>query len=385
MTSPAQRIPPRTGGRVESLDGLRGIAAIIVVLGHSEAVFAREALESAAIHQSAAALLLNASGAIHLFFVLSGYVLAGSAGRGQGRSGLSQFFVRRVFRIHPPYLAALLFAWLLTYIHSTLPEGGDFSSWILEFHAIQLGGLELFLSSLFPGDAFGQLPVGWTLRVEMIFSLLLPALLWAARQSRVGLLLLSLGLLPFDYWTASYTLDFAVGIVLFLERERAALLLARLPTWGRLAFGVLGLAVLTYPEYALLEFESRRAAFVLYALGSGMVVLAAAHLERLRGWLSTWPCQAVGRISYSTYLLHLPIILLCLPWAREVGEGRWSWLPFALVMVCLTCALSWVSYRVIEAPAIRVGNHVCAWLGQRLGEAPLESRWLDRGGFKGDS
>ncbi len=50
--------------------------------------------------------------AVHLFFVLSGCVLALSLARDSGPGGVARYYVRRIFRIQPPYMAAVLLAWL---------------------------------------------------------------------------------------------------------------------------------------------------------------------------------------------------------------------------------------------------------------------------------
>ena len=113
----------KTDGRVVALDGLRGIAAVIVIFGHTFNAIDLPMSVRLAIVQSPVALLLSSTGAVQLFFVLSGYVLASSLSRARGWTDVVQFLVKRVFRIHPPYVFALLFAWCASFFYVT-PEPG---------------------------------------------------------------------------------------------------------------------------------------------------------------------------------------------------------------------------------------------------------------------
>jgi peptidoglycan/LPS O-acetylase OafA/YrhL len=83
-----QRRPFR---HIDSLDGLRGLAATIVLIGHTNVALAKPIEVLDTIRQSPLAILINAYGAVHLFFILSGFVLASSAARCASASDLSQF------------------------------------------------------------------------------------------------------------------------------------------------------------------------------------------------------------------------------------------------------------------------------------------------------
>ena len=93
--------PPQEVSRVIALDGVRGIAALLVVIGHSYGAV-RSPPEIA-------------GPSVQVFFVLSGYCLAASALRGDRVLDRVQYWLRRIFRIHPPFLFALVAAWLASF------------------------------------------------------------------------------------------------------------------------------------------------------------------------------------------------------------------------------------------------------------------------------
>ena len=81
-----------TRARLDGLDGLRGIASLIVVFRHTSNAIAMPMELRRQILESPLAILLNAQGAVQLFFVLSGFVLTASIERAPGWRGLSAFF-----------------------------------------------------------------------------------------------------------------------------------------------------------------------------------------------------------------------------------------------------------------------------------------------------
>jgi len=119
--------------------------------------------------------------------VLSGFVLAGSLTRNSHLAVLPQYYIRRLFRIHPPYVMAAVFAWCASFVYGPLRDGvGPLAVALAKIH-LSFSKLLGFL--IFPGSAGNQLPVGWTLEIEMIFSLLLPFMLLLARRTHWSLLI----------------------------------------------------------------------------------------------------------------------------------------------------------------------------------------------------
>lgn len=361
--------------RVAALDGLRGLAALAVLWGHAEGALRKPFAVAVWLHTGPLAVVLNGVGGIHVFFVLSGYCLTASARRGRGAVAFAQYVVRRVFRIHLPFVFGLLVAWGATATTVGAPDVPGLSPWIERLRGVHLDLPHLLHSLRFPGEAFLQMPVGWTLQVEMIFSLLLPFGVWLAGASHaVVLVALGAGALlaePAFHHAQPYALDFAVGTALALEREGLARGFARLPRAARVALPLAGLAVLTTPRWLRIDRpypDESKLALALFVLGAAALVACAVHVEGVRRLLAWRPLAELGRVSYSVYLLHLTVILLAAGLV-EARVGLVGGLAFVVGVTIVTLALAPLSYAAVERPAIRLGNRVCAGLA-RLADAP---------------
>jgi peptidoglycan/LPS O-acetylase OafA/YrhL len=370
--TPARRGSART--HRPALDGLRGIAALVVVFRH---LFNRIALAPdvrLAVVQSPLALLVNGQGAVQLFFVLSGWVLAASLARSRERAPWPQFYVKRVFRIHPPYVAAVLVALATTAALAAagaLPVARRGTGW---------PGAATFATWLaFPSSAGGILPVGWTLTVEMIYSILLPPIVLLARPGRGLPLLLATAVLAFlaPVNVGLYGFDFALGVVAQREQPTLAAAFHRLPSLLRGAAVVLGAVLLCAP----LLFWPRLvrnlviagwtpADITLMGVGAALLVVTAVNVPGFGRLLSSDVGLFLGRVSYPLYLLHPTVLLLFDPlrYGSTVDV-------VALFVAGPTAAIiaSMPFHRWVELPSIALGTRVCAWIAPRLGARPLES------------
>lgn len=369
--------------RVAALDGLRGLAALAVLWGHAEGALRKPFAVAVWLHTGPLAVVLNGIGGIHVFFVLSGYCLTASARRGRGLVALAQYGVRRVFRIHLPFAFGLLVAWLATATTVGTPDVPGLSPWIERLRNVHLDVPHLLYSLRFPGEAFLQMPVGWTLQVEMIFSLLLPFGVWLAGATH-GAVLVALGVAallaePALHHAQPYALDFALGIALHLERVRLAAAFARLPALLRGVLPLLGIALLTTPRWLRIDRpypDESAVALLVFGGGAAVLVACAVHVGALRRMLAWRPLAELGRVSYSVYLLHLTVILLAAGLVEErVGVG--GALAFTAGVTAVTLALAPLSFAWVERPAIRLGNRVCEGLARLAGSPARPSHRAD--------
>lgn len=352
-----------TPSRLHALDGLRGVAAVVVVASHIFDYNSVPANLMSLLLLSPLGLLVNGAGAVHLFFVLSGYVLALSLSRDDRPGRLPRFYVRRWFRIHPPYVAAVLFAWLVA---SMLVSRGlvQPTGWA------QMPMQKFLRVFLFPSNAYGLLGVGWSLFVEMAMSIVFPLLFALARRVHPGAAL-GFGLLflyEFDpRWKfLRFLFDFATGLSVFLASARIARIARRWPRSAGVAALVAGIGLLQLP-YAFglasggmagLEEGHSSAVVVPFALGAALLLCAAIHLAPLHRALSTPVASFYGRVSYSLYLVHFAIL-----WVVEAAVfGKPHSIGGALVVFASTLAVATLfaelGWRLVEEPAIRAGRAV---------------------------
>jgi peptidoglycan/LPS O-acetylase OafA/YrhL len=359
----------RPFGHIDSLDGLRGLAAAIVLIGHTNVVLTKSLDTLNIIRHSPLAILINGFGAVHLFFILSGFCLASSAARCGSPSDLSQFYVRRVFRIHPPYMFALLATWFASFAYDGTQANGGLTRWMLDFTEVHLSVPDLLLFLCYPSPAGNQLPVAWSMTVEMIFSFLLPLMVWVVRRTHWAVLL-AVSTYPmivtsFKPGILRYGVYFAIGIALFEERERLSRWLAQLSATKTLLFVVAGLAF--FASTTMFGLFYKTSGPILSAIGGTLLVSGAVFLPRMRGLLSSPVLVHFGRISYSFYLFHFTVLILC----SRMITGPASLLD-ALALLALsfviTTACAELAYRAAERPSILLGNAICrmaaAWTGQ---------------------
>ncbi|HYC56492.1 MAG TPA: acyltransferase [Candidatus Binatia bacterium] len=350
--------------RERELDGLRGIAATMVLLFHCLSAVAATAEVQSWLLTSWPAAIANGGSAVVLFFVLSGYVLSGSFARDTSAMGAAGFLTRRVLRLYPAYLLALAAACLAAMLTSRLDHGLGESAWARAHAEQQLGLGQILRSALVPGEAYGMIPVGWTLRLELVYSLLFPLLAWFARRFDAGVIVIVIAAAATLFVTpdrlANYAMPFSVGMAMHAYRDRLAL-----DEWSpalRAAVLVLAIAAFALPPTHLWPL-SRFAGMGLATAASATLMLLAA-LSPLRSALRSRPLAALGEASYSLYLLHVPVVLLAAPVmlgdapAIETHSAVLRWLALAAVVMPVTWAIAALSYRYVERPAMDAGR---AW------------------------
>jgi peptidoglycan/LPS O-acetylase OafA/YrhL len=375
--------PGRGTGRLVALDGLRGVAALVVVVHHgllTWQVFADQYwVENRAsgtwwLMYTPLHLVSAGTEAVMVFFVLSGLVLALPFLERAPRPGRWRgYYGQRLVRLYLPAVASLVVA--AAFVRAFPRRPGATTSWWFDGHAV-VADLPTLVHDAFLLDAVsGVNGVLWSLQYEVLFSLLLPGYLLVARRLGqrsgwlVGPLLMLVGVGVYvDSKALAWLPVFGLGVVMAALRQRlqrlgADLARARLPGvwWALLGAGAV-LLLLAEPWTRLLDEGGPAALAVVRVCGvAGAVLLCflAMTCPAAASFLIRRPVQWLGTVSFSLYLVHEPLMVSI---SSLVGGSRAGVAVTLVVGVPLAFLLAVAFHRLVEAPSQRLARAV----GNRL-------------------
>ncbi len=347
------------GNRLVELDALRGLAALCVLLYHGWYSQPVQPLALAWLFQHTPLhVVTSGRQPVVFFFVLSGFVLT-RAMLASPPPGWGNYAAQRTVRLGLPVLAALLASLALHALCWRGPappwDGGMFMTSAVWTEPPSLPGL-LRQALLLGHDGQVSLdPVLWSLVHEWRVSLLLPAvLLFRHRPWRllaVGLAAWGLSLLlgardqamalgpdlaTTFLATLYFLLPFCAGGALALARVPA------LPGWGRVLLGlaVLGLSVTNND--------------VVGVLASVLLITLALRPGPLLAWLRWRPVAWLGKVSFSLYLIHLPLLAAVV----QLLEGRAPRSLAVALGMALSLPAAALLHAAVERPAHRLARVV---------------------------
>jgi peptidoglycan/LPS O-acetylase OafA/YrhL len=357
--------------RLRALDGLRGFAILWVVLYHYYALPAKEA--SCAAIPILTVFARNGWIGVCLFFVLSGYLITNGLRAEQIKSEvLKTFWIKRAFRIVPPY--ALL---LLSYFFARTfwpPSAPDFRS--VFNGVIPLWSYGIFIQNIFIARVgyigCDWLRVLWSMATEVQFYIFISLAMTVIprRQTVRWMLLLIMGSVAFRFWvnqSFGNSANTALGVLLpaRIDAFLFGSLLAFFPPkkslgrlWGALSIltAVLAFMVVAYRVGFLWgSIYLGPLYYTIVALGCAVLVdLCTQRLRFVDLIAGSFPLVSAGRLSYFIYLFHMPVALTLFRF--ELGSS-----PFVngstglLAMVTsflLVWSFAWLSFKIFEGPLI---------------------------------
>lgn len=392
IASSPENMPPAEPGvnrRLHSLDGLRGLAALVVLVCHAflmKPELAMAYLGPASIEKgtvwwwaafSPLHLFWAGTEAVYLFFVLSGFVLALPFVRRTDRGWLG-YYPKRLLRLYVPVWGAFALSMMwLTAFPRNFPAGA--SGW-LAAHPAELTGAQMRADLLlFPYPGFSNSAL-WSLRYEVAFSLLLPLyVMLGIKYPKLNLLkAVLLVAIPvyFSHTQPSFVYFlpmFGLGVLMAVEHQRLSRLGARISghrlgryLWALLAAAGLLLLNSYWTALALSTDPARlvplvRTALVLMLTGICLLLFAAINCGE-RSWLSRGPARWLGSRSFSLYLVHEPIVVST-PLILGAGAGFGVRFAFA---AAVSLAVAEALHRLIERPSQLAGR----WVERRLQRRP---------------
>jgi peptidoglycan/LPS O-acetylase OafA/YrhL len=350
----------RENRNIPTLDGWRAFAVIAVILYHGRSGFFND-------NSIGMRLATHGDLGVNLFFAISGFLICGlllKEYQADGDINLRRFYLRRCFRILPPYYAVLAVLCILSILGAIRLNYSDLPSCLLFYRNYTPLGRDYqggFYTAHF-----------WTLAIEEHFYLIWPILLLLVKPKRAGKVAFLLAMAVFVWRVLEGHFEWFSSILLPAD------LLSRTDTmmdallWGclaaiyfpeivrftkRIRFSQLWLPILV----ALLVVEKLHTpglivlhAVLMPALVLSTVLQPASFLGRVLEWR---PLRWVGTASYSIYLWQM----MFLPELASVkGHGFIHYLqqpPLNLLAILVTACLS---RYLIEVPMTRLGHRLSA-------------------------
>ncbi|MES2571755.1 MAG: acyltransferase [Verrucomicrobiota bacterium] len=320
--------------RLLTLDALRGIAALWVCWYH----FTQgntEFLEEGWLKSSGSFGWLG----VEIFFVISGFIIPYALFRSEYRtSDYGTFLLKRITRLDPPYIAGILIVIILGYISTVTPgfRGPPF----------QLSATQVILHLGYANVLFGHPwlnPVFWTLAIELQYYLL-AGLLFPALAHRSNLLRAfafgCLGSLVFLFPNKEFLFHW---LFLFMFGMAAFQFRAGIIQRGEFMCWIVVLGVGSWFAHGA----------VITGTGIATSLIIALYNARINT-----PFLFLGNISYSLYLIHIPV------GSKVINLGLRFFDTFpgrTVVLICATAAsitAAWLLYRYVELPAQRWSSSI---------------------------
>jgi peptidoglycan/LPS O-acetylase OafA/YrhL len=396
MSARPDRPIPELAGHVPALDGIRGLAILMVMVYHLTLLPG-----ATGVDRVWASMAAFGWAGVDLFFVLSGFLITGILWEAKGGGHyFRNFYARRTLRIFPLYYAVMV---LLLVVLPRLPHpqaarygavGGE-QVWYWTY-------LSNFAIGLRHQWNLGSLDVSWSLAIEEQFYLLWPtvvlllnrralmsfcaAVAGVALLTRIFLTLAGVHPIALTVLTPCRMDGLAVGAFLALAVRGPGGIAALLPR-ARAAAAVsllllAGLLAVQGPKWGVVRGPGQVLGYSLLAVFYGSILLLAVSRSKcglLNRLFSHCLLTTFGRYSYALYLFHLPISV-CL---RETalrpsriptlfGSHLPGQLLFYATGIGLSLATAWLSWRFYEGPLLSLKRFFPA-ARQPIGEVSLRT------------
>jgi peptidoglycan/LPS O-acetylase OafA/YrhL len=313
--------------RSSTIDAFRGIAAICVVVQHLLLSWPDPMVQTlhAAVYYTPLEALFSDGKFIRVFFVVSGFVMFAPLAKA-GPFSWREFYVRRFWRIYPVFVAAVAIS---VCVHFLLPDPGTLAGATAWFSAeaqqetVTVASVMQIL--LFAGteDAIRLNCVTWSLVQEVRVIILFPLLAYCVRKSGTmtwiwvcAVSMVASHIYPLIgetrfFITAETPLGslcttlhflplFVIGMILAQRIELFSDLLALTTTTQRVLLWVAAFVLI------------RRSQEYIAGPAAALLIFMAMRTPWVARALSVQPLQWLGKISYSLYLLHIPVLALTL-------------------------------------------------------------------------
>lgn len=362
--------------RLGCLDGMRGLAALWVVVGHVLIL----------CHWNVP-LLIMPEFAVDLFMIISGFLMFYQTSLRSDREPLEKpsswlrFWIRRFFRIAPVYYLMLTAALLCgPFLGDMTQSAGIGFAPIKAYYdqswqniAVHYG----FMFGIMPDYYNGTVLPDWSIGLEMQFYAVFPFIMILIARISIIPCALFLVAMSYAFWgvAGGYMASFLCPAFLLLKISMflSGMMVANAYHKGgknALLFSLLAVAVAAVP----LEGNEIKYGLVRAVIAAGFCIMVLypymgmpAVLERLAGWASSFLGRGIfpfmADVSYSVYLIHMLVMLLIhsylvLNHADKLNSPPLMAICLFVLTLPIVYLLAWIVWHLVEKPGIAMGRIV---------------------------
>ena len=330
----------------------RGLAALAVVMFHLSIAMGDPRYGGTPVFRDAT---WRGNLGVDFFFVLSGFIMMLIHEKDIGKpSRWRKFAHARFSRLYPIYwLYSAVFCLLVAFGFGTVTQlPSSLGDWISTISLVRLS------------DVTAPLAVAWTLFHEIAFYGVFSILIL---NKRAGLLVFFAWMLatalafnypptdnpsPIQTYLAAFNLDFMIGIASCLIMQRTSAVICN----ACFSIGSALLVLTIGYEYGI---DRLPWSGIAYGVAFGGIIAGMAAWERRRGGVKIPLAEQLGDASYTTYLIHVPIIGVCLKLAAKLHiadaiPGEAIYIGTLLAVVCSTYAV----HKIVERPLQSWMKHI---------------------------
>jgi len=363
------------------LDGLRGVAALLVVVFH---IF--EAHSTSHLDQ----IINHGYLAVDFFFLLSGFVIGYAYDDRWGKLTIGDFFKRRLIRLHPMVVMGMVVGALCFYFQDSTIWPAIHTVPVWKMLLIMVIGFTLIpvpismdirgWQEMHPLDG-----PGWSLFFEYIANILYALFIRKFSKTALSVLVVLAGAVLIHYAVTSSTgdviggwsidlLQLRIGFTRMMYPFFAGLLLSRFARLMRVDHGFLWCSLLLIVILAMPRVGGAGHLW-MNGLYDSLVIIFAFPLvvylgasSKMGEGFSSSICKFFGDISYPIYITHYPLIYMYTGWVSDhKGVGLWQALPYALATFFGAVVIAYACLKLYDEP-------VRNWLQRSWLRRPAEEK-----------
>lgn len=390
--------------RIVWVDGLRGVACLCVMLhhfimGYYPAAYQGEAAPQhfsrnieLVFSQSPAGFLAAGDFWVSVFCMVSGFVIAYQVYRMKDEKAFSRSLLRRYPRLMIPVLVLSIIVFVMLQLdlfYNTQAAYMTGSTWLAQFYQNKTTLTDLFFASFVDTWLCGMTTLYsnafWMLSELFAGSFMAYLLAAMGRGSNRRIVYVYIGIALAYLSVNSRLTTFVLGVLLayvilhygdrILSHKKACMILG-------IMFLVLAVFLGGYPQgceptngYAVLNHLPDRLnpCYFYHMLAAMLLMISVFLLKPAALFLSAEPIQFLGKISYSIYIIHVPVLFSLSAWLLlQLADLTKDYNVAAgltlVISVAVVIALGWLFYHLVEKPSVGWSNKLVEKLMEKIEE-----------------